>query len=43
MRRLASWLLVIPYALGWLAGLLVLIVVVCWLAALDGYATGRGR
>lgn len=43
MTRLLSWLLLIPYALGWLVGMLVLIVVVLALAVADGYRAGRGR
>lgn len=41
MKRLASLLLFLPYALGFLVGLLVLAVVVVALAVRDGYAAGR--
>lgn len=44
MRRILSALLLfIPYALGWLAGALVLCAWVVWLALCDGYAAGRRR
>ena len=41
MRRILGWLLLIPYAVGLVAGWLVLCAVVVWLAVCDGYAAGR--
>lgn len=43
LARLCSLVLLIPYALGWAAGLLVLACVLCWLALRDGYAAGRRK
>ena len=41
MIRMISLLLLIPFAMGWLAGALALCAVVAWLALCDGYAAGR--
>ncbi len=47
MRRVltafASWALLVPFALGYLAGLVVLAVVLCWFAVRDGYVAGRRK
>lgn len=41
MKRLASWLLLIPYAVGYVAGVVALCLIVAWLALVDGYHAGR--
>jgi len=43
MRRIASLLLLIPFALGYIAGVVVLGVVLLALAARDGYRAGRRK
>jgi hypothetical protein len=41
LARLVDLLLLVPYALGYVAGALILVAVVVWLALRDGYAAGR--
>lgn len=42
IRYLLSYLLYIPFALGWCVGVFALICTILWLAIVDGYTRGRG-
>lgn len=41
-RAISALLRAIPYAIGWLVGVMVLVAVIVWLALCDGYVRGRG-